>query len=140
MNNINYGRVVLGGLVAGVVLNIGEFLLNGVIFAQQMQELFARFNVPQPGASFMAVATLLTFALGIMIVWLYAMIRPRYGPGPKTAVCAALTAWFFICFYTGVINGMIWGVPVNLLVIGNIWCVVEYVLAALAGAYLYKEA
>ena len=31
---MNYGRVILGGLVAGLVLNIGEFLLNGVILAQ----------------------------------------------------------------------------------------------------------
>ncbi len=140
MNNINYGRVVLGGLVAGAVLNIGEFLLNGVILAQQMQELFARFNVPQPGNNFMVVAVLLTFALGIMIVWLYAMIRPRYGPGPKTAICAALTAWFFVCFYTSVINGMIWGISFNLILIGLAWCAVEYVLAAIAGAFLYKEA
>ncbi len=28
MNNINMGRVMLGGLVAGLVLNIGEILLN----------------------------------------------------------------------------------------------------------------
>ncbi len=140
MNDINLGRVLLGGLVAGVVLNCGEFLFNSVLFAQQMEELFRKFNVPPPGGSFLVVAVLLTFALGIVIVWLYAMIRPRYGPGPKTAICAALIAWFFACLYTGIINGMVWGIPVNLMVIGLTWCAVEYILAAIAGAWLYKEA
>ena len=30
MGNINLGRVVLGGLLAGLVLNVGEFLLKGI--------------------------------------------------------------------------------------------------------------
>jgi hypothetical protein len=36
MKKINMGRVLLGGLIAGVVLNIGEFLLNGVVLAKSM--------------------------------------------------------------------------------------------------------
>ena len=35
---MNYGRVILGGLVAGLVLNIGEFVLNGVILHTAMVE------------------------------------------------------------------------------------------------------
>lgn len=30
---------------------------------------------------------------GIVAVWLYAVIRPRYGPGPKTALLAGFTVW-----------------------------------------------
>ena len=37
MTNINVGRVLLGGLVAGVVLNIGEFILNGLLLAETMR-------------------------------------------------------------------------------------------------------
>jgi hypothetical protein len=37
MGNINIGRVILGGLVAGLVLNVGEFLLNGIVLADQMK-------------------------------------------------------------------------------------------------------
>ena len=39
MGNLNFGRVILGGLVAGLVINIGEFLLNEVVFKQQMEEM-----------------------------------------------------------------------------------------------------
>lgn len=140
MNNINLSRAILGGLVAGVVLNIGEFLLNDVILGPQMREFFARLQLPDPGGSFLVVAVLLTFVVGIVIVWIYAAIRPRLGPGVKTAICAGLLAWFFVYVYTGIINGMIFQVPANFMVIGLVWGAVEYILAAIAGAWLYKEA
>ena len=140
MNKINLSRAILGGLVAGVVLNIGEFLLNDMVLGAQMREFFARLRLPEPGGSFLAVAVLLTFVLGIVIVWIYAAIRPRLGPGPKTAICAGLLAWFCVYLYSGVINGMILQVPANLMVIAQVWGAVQYSLAAIAGAWLYKEA
>lgn len=138
--NINLSRAILGGLVAGVVLNIGEFLLNDVILGAQMKEFFARFRLPEPGSSFLVVAVLLTFVLGIVIVWIYAAMRPRLGPGVKTAICAGLLAWFCVYVYSGIINGMILQVPANFLVIALVWGAVQYTLAAIAGAWLYKEA
>ena len=70
MSNINYGRAILGGLLAGLVLNVGEYLLNEVVFKRQMEEMFARLHVTAPGSSFIAVAVLMTFLLGILIVLL----------------------------------------------------------------------
>ena len=134
------GRVLLGGLVAGVVLNIGEFLFNGVLMANQMKEWMSQHNLSDPGTSFMVIATILTFLLGIAMVWLYAMIRGRLGAGPKTAIVAALIMWFAIGVYSGLIYGLIIAVPMNLMIMGIAWCLVEYVLGALAGAWLYKEA
>lgn len=139
MNNINFGRVILGGLVAGLILNIGEFLLNEVVLVQQMEELFRRMNVPRPGTSFIAMAVGITFLLGIVIVWIYAMIRPRFGPGPKTAIIAAFVAWFFIYFYYGILNAALFGLPATFVIIGMVWGIIEYILAAVAGAWLYKE-
>lgn len=139
MSNINFGRVILGGLVAGLILNIGEFLLNEVVFVQQMEELFRRINVPRPGATFIATAVGITFLLGIVIVWIYAMIRPRFGPGPKTAIIAAFVAWFCVYFYCGILNAAIFSLPASLVIIGMVWGIIEYILAAVAGAWLYKE-
>ncbi|HEX6729173.1 MAG TPA: hypothetical protein VF074_04140 [Pyrinomonadaceae bacterium] len=139
MNKINFPRVILGGLVAGVVLNIGEFILNDFILRTQMQDFLRRLNLPDPGGSFIAVAVILTLIIGVVIVWLYAAMRPRLGPGPKTAICAGVIAWIFVCVYCGVINGMILQAPTNFLLIAIVWCFIEYVLAAIAGAWLYKE-
>lgn len=138
--NINLGRVLLGGIVAGIILNIGEFLLNDMVLGTQMKAFLASHNFIDPGGSFMVVAVGGTLVLGIVIVLGYAAIRPRFGAGPKTAVIAALFAWFGIYLYSGIINGILFGIPMStiLMVIG--WGLVEYVLAALAGAALYKEA
>jgi len=137
---MNYGRVLLGGLVAGLVLNIGEYLLNGVVLAKQMEEAFRRFNVSPPGGSFIAVAVVMTFVLGIVVVWLYALIRPRLGPGVKTAIVAALIAWFGIYLYTGILNGILFSVPTNTIIIAIVWGLVEYAIGTIAGAWVYKEA
>jgi hypothetical protein len=142
MNKINVGRVLLGGLLAGLVMNIGEFLLNGVLLAKSMEEDFRRLNITPPGAdpAFITKAVLMTFLLGIAVVYLYAAIRPRFGSGVKTAICAGLIAWFFVYVYVGVINGSIGLVSWNLILIGIVWGIFEYTIGAVAGAWLYKEA
>ena len=140
MNKINVGRVVLGGLLAGLVLNIGEFIFNDVVLGSQMKAWFAAHNVPEPGGSFIAIAVSLTFILGIVIVLIYALIRPRLGPGVKTAICAGLIAYFIVYVYSGVINGVLFGLSSSLICMSLAWGLVEYVLAAIAGAWLYKEA
>src|SRR5687768_7438961 len=118
---MNYARIVLGGLVAGVVLNIGEVILNDFLLKEQITEMFRRFNVTPPAGSFIAIAVTLTFALGILLVWLYAMIRPRYGPGPKTAICAALVIWFVTGVYVNILYGVMFGMGTTMIAIGMVW-------------------
>lgn len=139
MNKINYGRVILGGLVAGVVLNIGEFLLNAVVLADQMKAFNAAHNFKEPGTNFMVMAVALTFVLGIVLVFLYASIRPRFGAGVKTAIIASLFAWFCLYFYMGLFFTMLFEIPIGTSILTMVWGLVEYAVAAIAGAWLYKE-
>lgn len=140
MGKINFGRVLLGGLVAGIVLNIGEFLLNGKVLAKEMEEMFRKCSIPMPGSKFFVIVVVITLVLGIVIVLGYAAIRPRFGPGVKTAIIAGLFAWFGVYFYQSVIGAALGFVPTNMLVIVLAWGLVEYCVAAIAGAWLYKEA
>jgi len=140
MGNINMGRVLVGGLLTGLVLNIGEFLLNDFVLGPQMKEFLTRHNFAEPGTNFMIVAVGLTFVLGIVIVLGYACIRPRLGAGVKTAIIAGLFAWFGAYVYSGIINGMLVGIPMNTMALVIVWGVVQYAVAAVAGAWLYKEA
>ena len=140
MGKINFGRVLLGGLVAGVILNIGEWVLNGMILHKEMDDFFKRCGFPQPGTNFLVIAVAITLVLGIVIVLGYAAIRPRFGAGPKTAIIAALFAWFGIYLYQNVIGLGLGIVPAKAVVIALAWGLVEYILATLAGAALYKEA
>ena|SRR5688500_13996440 len=137
---INMGRVVLGGLLAGLIINVGEFILNDFILAAQMRTWMAAHNFADPGGSFIACAVGLTFVMGIAIVLTYALIRPRLGPGVKTAIFAGLLMWFGACVYSGSIYGMLFGVSTNVIALAVGWCLLEYVLAAIAGAWVYKEA
>ena len=119
-------------------MNFGEFILNGVLYAKEMEEANRRMNIT-PSPYFIPLAVVLTFFLGIVAVYLYAAIRPRFGPGVKTAVCAGLILWFCVYFYTGLIYAFagIW--PMGFLTFALIWGLVEIPLGTVAGAFFYKE-
>jgi len=140
MGKINFGRVLLGGIVAGVILNLGETVLNGMILAKEMADFFSRCGFKPPAPTFYAIAIAITLVLGIVIVLGYAAIRPRFGPGPKTAIIAALFAWFGVYLYQNVIALGLGMVPMRLVAIALVWGLIEYIIAALIGAALYKEA
>jgi len=105
-----------------------------------MQEFFKRCGFAQPGTNFLVIAVAITFVLGIVIVLGYAAIRSRFGPGPKTAIIAALFAWFGVYVYQNVIALGLGMVPMKLVVIALAWGLVEYIIATMIGAALYKEA
>jgi hypothetical protein len=139
MGKINLGRVILGGLVAGLVINFGEFILNGLILARQLEDAMRALNKPIIGNEAIALFVIGGFLLGILMIWLYAAIRPRFGAGPKTAICAGLVTWAFAYFY-GSIGFIGMGLfPANLVFIGLVWGLVELPIAAVAGAWLYQE-
>jgi hypothetical protein len=139
MNKINVGRVLLGGLVAGLVISAGNFLINRLLLRDAMNAEFARLHVPEPGTDFIIKAVVLTLILGIAMVYLYAAIRPRFGAGVKTAICAGLMAWFFAILYAGGILGMVFGMPLDLLAKRIVSGLIVYAIGAIAGAWLYKE-
>ena len=82
MGRINFSRVVLGGVLAGILINISEYLRYDVVLRGEFEEGLRALGRGLPkGAAVTTVWTLWGFALGIAAVWLYAAIRPRYGPG-----------------------------------------------------------
>jgi hypothetical protein len=141
MGPINVAGVVKGGLAAAVIMNISEFVLNvPVAGAQMAAELSAR-NLPaaDSGAQ-IAVFVGLTAMLGFMTVWLYAAMRPRLGPGPKTAMCAGLIVWTCSYLYSAVTTGTIGVHSMGLVVLIIVWSLVEMLVASAVGGYLYNEA
>lgn len=139
MGKINMGRVILGGLLAGLVMNIGEFVLNEPILGRDWATAMESLNRSAMGSGAIAIFTVMGFLLGIAAVYLYAAIRPRLGSGPKTAVCAGLLVWFFVYLYpsVGAIGMDLF--PTRLLVIGTVWGLFEIPIATVLGAWLYKE-
>ncbi len=142
MGQINWRRVIVGGLLAGVVMNISEAALHGGMLGQDAAELFRSFGVADTPVGWQLPALVgMTFVLGLTSVWLYAAIRPRYGAGPKTAICAGLAVWilahlwsgaYLAAGFTGLITPRLAWIPVA-------WGLLEAPLGTLAGAWLYKE-
>ena len=137
---INTRGLVVGGLVAGLIINISEFILNEPVLGADMRAAMTAHNLPPIGGSAIAVFVTLGFALGLLLVWLYAAIRPRFGPGPKTAAVAGVLVWFLAYFWSTVGFGMMGVFPARLLVIGLVWGFVELIVAALVGGRIYTEA
>src|SRR3989442_14143496 len=96
MGKINWSRVILGGLLAGLVLNVVDFVYYGVVMKQDMAAAMqALGKQPVPDRVIWGFGVW-DFVMGIGVVWLDAAMRPRFGAGVKAAGIAGLALWFFI--------------------------------------------
>ena len=139
MGKTNLARVILGGLLAGLILNIFEYVLNGVVFASQwdaFEKMLGR--QMRPGAiPFFVVAT---FVTGIGVIWLYAAARPRFGPGPKTATLTGFAFWLF-AYAIPEANSVVAGLsPGRLTATVTVILLAGVILAWICGAWVYREA
>src|SRR5688500_406189 len=139
---INTQKVFVGGLVAGVVLNIIDYLGNGVILADRMNADTEAFK---PGLSEMmmsgnaiAMYVVSDLVIGLLLVWTYAAMRPRFGPGPRTAVHAALLVWIVGAIVAlGYLQmGMM---AMDTWLLYALFLLVGLILAAVVGGNLYPE-
>jgi hypothetical protein len=139
MGRINSGRVVMAGVVAGVVIGVVSAVtipMQAATWRATMAALGTRF--PDTTAAFMAGGIAVQLALGILAVWLYAAIRPRYGPGPLTAAIAGVAVWSAI-----LLANLTWVLLANL-TLGMVLAlhgpnIITLALATMAGAWLYRE-
>jgi len=139
MTRINFARVLLGGLLAGAILSIGDFLLNDPVLGEQWKAAMESSGMTIPDSSAITWFIIMDFIVGVAMVWLYAAIRPRFGAGVRTAIVTGLIVWFFAWFWN---NGalMAMGIfPTKLLMTIIIWGFFQFPIAATAGAWLYKE-
>jgi hypothetical protein len=138
---INTKKVLIGGIVAGVVMNVIDFAVQFMLGARMKAESDAF----KPGmadammtGSAIASSVAMDLILGIALVWTYAAIRPRFGPGPRTATYAALLFWvlasiFFSGYmHMGMMSGGLWWTFAFL-------GLVNFFVSAQAGAKVYSE-
>ena len=139
---INTGKVVVGGLVAGLVMNVSGFLVQGMLLGKRMESEMVAVAPSLQGrgmdAASMTGRVLTQFAVGLLLVWLYAAMRPRFGPGPKTAMYAAFVIW--ACGFLFYLDWLYLGLmSVSLYAIVSIVMIITLAIAAWIGGMLYKE-
>ncbi len=86
MGKINMQKVLIGGAIAGVVLNVIDFVLFGMVLKDQMAAAMTAINRPAMTNAQIPWFVFLDFVAGVFLVWLYAAIRPRFGAGDPAAV------------------------------------------------------
>ena len=141
MARINWGRVVVGGLLWFVVFNVLWIVALILYLGPEVQAAFRALGVQyRPTPAFALVWFVLTFVGGVIGVWLYASVRPRYGPGPKTAAIVGVAFWLIGNFIPMMFFGAMGLFSAQFVAIDTVTALVAMVLATLAGAWLYWEA
>ena len=142
MSSINTGKVIAGGLLAGVVLNVLDFANNALVVGADFTANATRLGLdPATLQAPAAIATwvVIDFLFGILLVWTYAAIRPRFGAGPKTAVLAALIPFIGISLILfGLTQGGLFTTALYVKQTVIAFFIVS--IASVAGAWTYKEA
>jgi len=135
---IHAKRVVLGGITAGLII-ISSGLLMVPVVGKQMKAALIERNLPPLSGGAMVFFGMMSFGLGVLLVWLYAAVRPRFGPGPRTAAIVSILVWFLAYFLANASNLAFGFMPISLTVVGTAWGLVELVVAGQVGARLYNE-
>ena len=134
MGKINYSRVLIGGIVAGFLF-LGFDVLGFMLMNTDMDAWLAQHALTEPP---MWAIYLTDILFGFLAVWLYAAMRPRFGPGWKTAAIAAVFMW--ICFALAYFSFHMMGLFTQgdyMMMAG--WWLVGVFVATLAGAWIYRE-
>lgn len=140
MSQINIVGVLKGGLAAAVIMNISQYILNLPVAGAQMAAQLAARNLPPAEApAQIAVFAVATTILGFITIFIYAAIRPRLGPGPKTAMAAGLMVWGSAYLYASILAGTIGLYSMGLIVLIIVWSLIEMIVASAVGGYLYNE-
>ncbi len=140
MGKINMGRVLIGGIVAGLVADVLGYLVDGMLLAHQWADGMKALGHANFSLNQLIWFNLLGLISGIALIWVYAAIRPRFGAGVKTAVFAGLAVWVVGVLIPNL--SFMWAVGLyshHLTVMTTLGGVVEMVVGAIAGAALYKE-
>jgi hypothetical protein len=141
MVKINGLRVLAGGLLAGVVINVCEYVVNFVLLKDRWAAAMMDLHRSAEYSSIeMASFLVWGFMVGLFAIWLYAAIRPRYGAGPRTAIVAGAAVWALGYAVNTIPAAAMHILPRRLLAYGLVAGLVEAVLATMLGAWLYKEA
>ena len=139
MGGINMMKVLIGGIAAGVVINIGQFVVHMYLLAEASAAMMESMGAPEPTGMMIGIFNVLGFATGITMIGVYAAIRPRCGPGVGTAIGAGIIVFIL----SELIPVMFW-VASGVIGLGDYvpFFIATFVLlcaAAVAGAALYSE-
>jgi len=139
---MNASRVMLGGLLAGLVMNVGEAALHGGVLAEPTATAMAALGRNEASSAAGLTALIgITFIEGVLGVWLYAMLSQQGIARVPAAVAAGLTVWVLSAVYAAVYLGAGFPnlLPPSVVWLPVVWDLIEFPLAIFIGALVYRE-
>lgn len=142
MASINWGRLILGGLIAAIIMFLTDGFIHEKIVNTDWRAVYAGLRAAEPEAhgSSMVYFALFELGRGLISMLLYATMRTHFGAGPKTAVLAGIASWIAFSLAgpaqfipLGFFSHALW------LKVGALQLVTS-IVATIAGAALYKDA
>jgi hypothetical protein len=140
MGKINVGRLIIAGLVAGIVSDVLGYLVDGLWLAPRWSDGMMALGRNEFSPNQWILFNLFGLIGGLVVIWIYAAIRPRFGAGPMTAVYAGVAVWIVGSLIPNL--SFMWVGELfshHLTVYTTAGALVEIVVGAVAGAALYKE-
>ena len=139
---INAGRVVLGGLVAGVVRLIGGTVVRVLVVGPLFFEDLAR---NQPGIAAALETTpariqivAINLLMGIALIYMYAAMRPRFASRLATVLSASVPAWLLATSVWGLTAAMgLFSWPQ--VIVDASLTFITVVVSAYLGSSIYKD-
>lgn len=142
MAKINWGRLILGSLVAAIIMFVADGFMHEAILKADWNAVYEglRATQPQPHGTSMFYFAVFELGRGFIAMMFYVTMRALFGAGPKTAVLAGVVAW--IAFS---LTGPAQFIPLGLFS-NSLWLkagaihFITTIVATIAGAALYKDA
>lgn len=135
MGKINFGRVLLGGIVAGIIIDAFSYVVDGLILKSQ----WAAANQGNFTTNQIVGFCILGLIAGMMIIWFYAACKPRLGTRYRTALNVGLAAWILGYVLPNAGYMYIAQHQHNLMIYTTLGNLVEVLVGTFVGAALYKE-
>lgn len=139
-SRINAGKMLLGGVAAGLVLAAASYVSDQFIMAKDWQTVAQLRNIDTldlGGRSALVLSVAVNVLLGFLIVFVYAGIRPRFGPGPGTALIAAFVVFSSSALVMATMAGLFFSR--DLYIRSEAVTLVAMLAAGLAGGWVYGE-
>jgi hypothetical protein len=141
VTKINWSRVIIGGLIAAGIAFFTDGFLHERLIGADWKAVYANLPAPEPVHSGAGIPYFAVFELGrgIVSIFVYALLRSQFRPGPTAAALAGMVAWFAFSV-TGPAQFIPLGFYSNALWIKvAAFQLITSIVAAIAGAAIYKE-
>jgi len=95
MSDVNWGKFILGALIVAAICFVSDGFLHQRLVTEQWHAVRDALGATTPDHSGLSMIWFLVFEAGrgFLAMYVYVLLRPRLGPGVKTATWAGVVTW-----------------------------------------------